>query len=160
MRSGIVGKYPDGHQLQCKMTENGGYSLIEGTIPSDDTVPQNSEGTEIMTQAITASSVTNTFLVMATVSGSPGANDTFTMALFKDSDAGAVATAATGPIDTRTGPLTLMYNMTTGSISEVTFKIRGGCTWTTWRLNSNTTSRVYSGTIATTLTIYEIVGSI
>jgi hypothetical protein len=159
--SRITGKlpstiFPAGHVLQVKSTVVTDYFLITGTTPGDDTIPQSNEGGEVITQAITASATNNTFLIFVNVFGGTSANDTATLALFKNSDANAIA--ATGILDTGSKNRSLVHKITTGSTSEITFKVRIGCTWASFYVNSNTTNRVYGGVASTTLTIYEVKG--
>ena len=150
--------FPAGHVLQVKSAVVTAYSLITTHLPSDDTIPQNDEGGEVITQAITAGATDNTFWIFANIYAGTAANDTCTVALFKDSDAGAIA--ATAILDSGHMTRTLVHKITTGSISQITFKIRAGCTWADTYVNGGTTARLYGGVAATTLTIYEVKGAI
>lgn len=97
-------------------------------IPTDDTIPQNNEGDEYMTQAITPKSATNRLLIEATLilSNSSGAADMIA-ALFQDATVNAIAaTLQTMPTTTYIQNLTLRHDMVAGTIAATTFKIRGG----------------------------------
>lgn len=98
------------------------------TIPNDDTAPQNTEGDEYMSQAITPKSSTNVLVVEALFYGSnaSGSQDVIT-ALFRDSTASAFAVAATFQA-TATGTVAIKVSgkVTAGSTSPTTFKLRAG----------------------------------
>lgn len=107
-----------------------GYTAVAtGTtiIPSDDTVPQNTEGVEFMTQAITPKSSTNILLIEALFFGSPSVAADVILALFQDSTAGAISATATyqGVASGRVTTV-LRHIMTAGTTSSTTFKIRAG----------------------------------
>ena len=147
---------PSGSVVQMQSAVVTGYSLITAHLPSDDTIPQSSEGGEVITQSITASNANNSFLIHANIYAGTAANDTCTIALFKDSDANALA--ATAVLDSGHMIRTLVHKITAGSTSEITFKIRAGCTWADTYVNGTSTARLYGGVASTTLTIWEIQG--
>ena len=49
--------------VQAAHTQSGAVQTGTTTIPYDDTIPQNTEGTEFFTQAITPTSATNKLLI-------------------------------------------------------------------------------------------------
>ena len=147
---------PSGSVVQMQSAVVTGYSLITAHLPSDDTIPQSSEGGEGITQSITASNANNSFRIHANIYAGTAANDTCTIALFKDSDANALA--ATAVLDSGHMIRTLVHKITAGSTSEITFKIRAGCTWADTYVNGTSTARLYGGVASTTLTIWEIQG--
>lgn len=109
-----------------------GYAAVATgttTIPYDDTIPQNTEGIEFMTQAITPKSATNILVIQAigVLSCSSGANDVMQMALFQDSTANALAaTANMMLLDSVIQTNLLIHSMVAGTTSSTTFKIRAG----------------------------------
>jgi hypothetical protein len=148
-----------------QVVKNTTTTRLEGTttIPLDTTVPQNTEGDEILTQAITPTSSSNLLkidvCVSATASGSGGRYGAVT--LFQDSTADALA----GQVklqDTTTNPpegYFFTYYMTAGTTSSTTFKIRGGCTAAgTFVVNSSGPSvNLWNGQVeVTSITITEI----
>lgn len=105
-------------------------NAITGTtqIPLDNTIPQNTEGFEVMTQAITPKSATNILVIDATVfMASDTAGRWLTAALFQDSTVNALAVDASF-LTTATGVITipLSHSMVAGTTSSTTFKIRIG----------------------------------
>lgn len=106
------------------------YSAVAtGTtqIPIDDTIPQITEGTEFMTQAITPKSTTNRLEIEAVFFGSNSSANWTTLALFQDATANALA-ATSEYQGTGTGGVCvkLVHSMTAGTTSSTTFRIRAG----------------------------------
>lgn len=108
-------------------------SVVTGTtiMPSDDTIPQNTEGTQVITHAHTPVSATNTLVIRATLNLSLSASSYITSALFKDSDASAIAAIASYQYSdafVQAAPQIILYEMTAGGTSAITFKVRAGST--------------------------------
>lgn len=85
-----------GQQVGFAYANNVANSNVTSLIPWDDTVPQNTEGTEVMNVSITPKSATNLLEIEALVHYSEDTNfsDHFVLAAFKDSAASAFASAA------------------------------------------------------------------
>lgn len=95
-------------------------------IPNDDTIPQNTEGGEVMTQAITPTSAANLLEVSSEIL-SYNSGTVFTVAaLFQDSVASALAAATQYTALTEQNIVGLRHVSLAGSTSIVTFKIRIG----------------------------------
>ena len=96
-------------------------------LPVDNTIPQNTEGIEVMTLAITPKSATNILVIEAFgLLGSSVANN-LGMALFQDSTANALV--ATNHFQSQSAGdvnLSIMHTMVAGTTSATTFKIRVG----------------------------------
>jgi hypothetical protein len=124
-------------------------------IPLDDTVPQSSEGTQILSLSITPANTGNVLRVF--FKGQGGATDYWSAALFKDSDTAALDAASVycgngGRIQ----PVILDYQMFAGTTSPVTFRIRVGPNTGTLRLNGGTATRVFGGVMRCKLVIEEL----
>ena len=132
-------------------------SVSASSIPLDDTIPQNTEGTEILTVSITPTNATNILLIELDVPFLwPSTASTATLALFQDSTADAltagVVTSATGyPNSGR-----LSHRMTAGTISSTTFKFRMGVNTGTTYINGNTTTRYFGGVQAVRFRVTEV----
>jgi hypothetical protein len=128
-------------------------------MPLDDTIPQNTEGFEVITCAITPKSASNLLVIIANVPmGHYVTEQNGGMALFQDTTAGALAAVPASPRAYGSMTNTLIHKMTAGTVSETTFKIRvGPATSGTWYVNSvpGATGRVFGGVCSTTLTILE-----
>lgn len=148
-----------GAVVQIQHAQTG--AVISGTtvMPLDDTVPQNTEGTEILTCAITPKKATNILLIIGVVQfshyvGSVNA----VLGLFQDTTADALlAAAGCSAYGGTVKPL--IHKMVAGTTNETTFKLRGGPESTgTVYINTKAggTSRCLGGLYATTLTIIEM----
>ena len=133
-------------------------STTTATIPQDNTTPQNTEGLELFSLAITPSSASNKLLILADVNmANTGAIITRIVALFQDSTAGALAVTGTAS-DTNNGPTAvhLSHYMTAGTTSATTFKIRcGGNTTGTTSVNGSNGTIVWNQSCSQ-MTIMEI----
>jgi hypothetical protein len=130
-------------------------------IPLDSTIPQNTEGDQYLSLAITPTSSSNTLHIQVTLNASTAIAAWMIAALFQDSTANAL-TAVPVYNDTGTGgrQLILDYTMTAGTTSSTTFKVRAG--WavnsTTFRLNEiGGGPNTLGGVIASSITITEVV---
>lgn len=99
-------------------------------IPNDNTIPQNTEGTEIVTVTITPKSLSSRLRVIgiACLYGSAG-DYPATLALFRDSVADAIAStvfhgSASGASYAQGVPVGC--DIATPSLSSITFKMRAG----------------------------------
>jgi hypothetical protein len=114
--------------VQDVFTQSGAVATGTTLMPFDDTIPQNTEGTEYITRSITPTSATNRLVIQARLLlASSAASRCMTMALFQDSTADAIA-AVSEFIDAANGftTLSLTYEMAAGTTSSTTFKIRAG----------------------------------
>lgn len=135
------------------------YSTHNTIIPEDDTIPQNTEGSEIITVAITPENAANRLVIecdMPVISS--GSNYNATAALFQDTtaDALAVATIYCTTLDLEMS-LRLKHEMAAGTTSSTTFKIRIGPSQAgSIYLNGSSTARLYGGISKIRLSVTEI----
>jgi hypothetical protein len=144
--------------LQVVNYQTGAVATGTTQIPSDDTIPQNTEGDEYMTLAITPKSATSKLKIDVLWFGECSAAGTLTMALFQDSTANALAaTAIRINASAYRNTFTLVHYMTSGTTSSTTFKIRCGLNAAaTTTFNGATGARLYGGVIPSSITIMEI----
>lgn len=131
---------------------------IAATIPYDDTIPQNTEGVEILTAQITPISTSNRVRVRFNGWGSNAPTSILTVALFQDSVANALA-ARGFPTTSSSGHVHfyLEFEHVPATLSAVTYKIRVGTdTGGTIRLNGTTSARRFGGASQATLVVEEI----
>lgn len=148
-----------GSVIQVQSTKTGAVATGTTVIPMDDTIPQNTEGDQYLSQAITPSNASNTLLIMAVVNLSNNNTSCYnTIALFQDSTANALA-SSTEIANSSQAPicLTLFYSMAAGTTSATTFKIRAGCDLAgTTTINGFNGARKHGGVLMSSLTIWEI----
>jgi hypothetical protein len=153
-----AGAFEHARLVQVVNTSTG--ALVTGTTitPDDDTIPQNNEGVEMITLAITPTHASNKLLIEAVVVLTNSAVNVYTTALFQDSTAGALAcTVHRGDVADGNSTIPLTHYMTAGTTSSTTFKIRcGGHQSGTIGLNSMDGGRVRGGAMVSSITISEI----
>jgi hypothetical protein len=169
-------KIADGAVVNAKLADGAVVQVVQGStttvttissatasheIPADNTKPQSTEGVEILTQAITPKSNTNKVLVRAICPFALEGANTPIIALFKNSDANAMAASYISTSNAFNGMLVIEYLDSPATTSATTYKIRAGRgSAGTFYVNgaSGGVAR-FDGTLATTLTLIEIKAS-
>lgn len=133
-------------------------TAISTQIPRDDTIPQSSEGTEILSASLTPKRSTNKVRVTFTGMGATNSASSVVAALFIDSGAGAVAaTAMSHTAADIPGTLSFIYEHAPGDTSAHTYKVRvGPGSGASIRMNGTSAARLFGGIAACTLKIEEI----
>lgn len=153
---------PDGCIVQRTYAEYTANTDLTVAIPIDNTPPQNTEGTEVVTASLTPTSTTNRIRVTFSAFGTSNTGAlTLVAALFIDTAASAVkAIASTSSSGTEPTNLTFFYEYVPGDTSSHTYKIRvGGETSAAVRLNGSNTAKLFGGVEAATLIVEEIKAS-
>lgn len=126
-------------------------------LPHDDTTPQNTEGIEAMTQAITPKATANILEIEAIIHCSNTVANNITAALFQDTTADALnaisvyQATATGMVI-----LHLIHRVAAGTTSSTTFKIRvGGASAGTTTINGTGGNRLFGAIAKSSLIIRE-----
>jgi hypothetical protein len=114
--------------LQIVEAENTTSASTTTTIPFDATIPQNTEGAEIETVSITPSDTAHKLLIEGSIDVTDmSAENVFTLALFQDSTADALAVIT--QTNNSTGfpqSIHIRHYMDAGTTSSTTFKLRYG----------------------------------
>lgn len=107
--------------------ETGAYASGSTAIPSDDTIPQNTEGTQFMTATITPTAA-DSILEIEVLANLDNQSGTYGMigALFKDSGANAIAVGRTNSYFSSGAQLLIKHRVVAGSTSAQEFKFRAG----------------------------------
>lgn len=129
------------------------------TIPFDNTVPQNTEGNQYLSAAITPKKSDSTLHFLAIVHCSHSADARVAAAIFVDSVADAILTGYTqlagggGQI----GVIVIMGTIAAGSTSARTYKLHaGGASAGTLTLNGTGGAQRFGGTLYSFLRIWEV----
>jgi hypothetical protein len=124
-------------------------------IPYDDTTPTSSEGTEVLSQAITPADNSNKVLCQVGVWGDASASDHVIAALFRGTTCIQAAAIRTASVEF---DIAFSFLDSPASASAVTYSVRVGPATggTTVRLNGSTSSRAFGGASTCTLTLSEI----
>ena len=130
-------------------------------FPFDTSIPQNTEGVEYTTLAITPASATSKLHIQVIMHLGGSNNNERLACLFKDSGANALATsftymvAYTQPV----APANIAYIETSGSTSSRTYKVRFGCSSSgagTGYVNRVNGTSYYGGTVYSGIIITEV----
>jgi hypothetical protein len=145
--------------IQIVYTEDGDVATGTTVLPFDNTIPQNTEGDQYLSQAITPKDSNNLLEIEAVLHLSSGAAGTqMSAALFKDSTANALA-AAWGGRNNSADSITqvvLKHRVTAGSTSAITFKIRAGFSGAgTTTFNGQSSARIFADVAASYIKITE-----
>ena len=148
-----------GKVVQVVNTQTGALATGTTIIPFDDTIPQSTEGDQYMSLSITPKNAANTLLIQVVAFVTSNQANWITLALFKDSDTGALA-AFTNYQNIATGGNASQFNhyMTAGTTSPITFKLRIGrdaSAGGTVSLNGAGGVRVFGGVMSSSITITE-----
>jgi hypothetical protein len=144
--------------VQVVNGQTGAVATGTTNIPLDDTIPQNTEGDQYMSLAITPTSATHKLKIDVVFNGSVSVAEWIIVALFQDSTANALAVAPPY-LSTGTGiaTVTFSYYMTAGTTSATTFKVRAGKVSSgTMTFNGFSGARKFGGAIASSITITEL----
>lgn len=130
-------------------------------IPNDNTIPQNTEGTQVLTATITPTNSSNTLIIeVAFPEVSTSSTFYVAAALFQDSTADSLTTWILNGIRTATTSVTssfYRYKMAAGTTSSTTFNVRvGSSNAQTAYLNSGVGTRFYGGSEKAFIRIFEV----
>jgi hypothetical protein len=153
---------PTGSVLQVVNYSFGTYTNTTAQIPIDNTIPQNTEGTELMTVSITPTSSSNKLIIDVLVNAcNDNSGRSQTIALFQDSTANALNASWAYQPSGGTVPMSQMiikHYMTAGTTSSTTFKVRyGPSSLTTFAVNGDG-SQKFGGVFISSITITEVKG--
>lgn len=154
----------NGKLLQRVYAEDGTYGTGTTILPNDNTIPQQTEGNEIITASITPKSATSRLLVTASVFCGETTNVTSSLAgaLFRDSTSDAISSMITVS-DTAgssivQGQVVVIADVPSTSTSLTTFKLRAGlpAAGTLFWNGLQGLGAVHGGTMKATITILEV----
>lgn len=131
---------------------------LTAQIPIDDTIPQNIEGTEIISVSFTPKSATNRLRLRFSGPFTLSGNGTGVAAIFSSASANALSARAqvVSSIQDR-NQLMVEHEYVPGVTTALTFSVRAGpASALTMRFNGSTVTRDFGGAAAATLVIEEI----
>ena len=129
-------------------------------MPYDDTIPQNTEGGEVVTVTITPTNASNLLIIDAMITYASSAAGNMSIALFQDTTANALAASATyypsGSLNSAK-QLNLKHEMAAGTTSATTFKIRiGNSQAGTTTINGDSGARKFGGVCVSMIKVTEV----
>lgn len=128
-----TGKFPTsvvaGAVVQSKINEGNTFQTINQVISQDDTIPQSTEGTELITVSITPQAIGNKLRVRVLIPYATSSSNGFIAALFRDADTDAMAaTISYSAAGVAVGYAEIVHEVLAGSLAATTFKARVGVT--------------------------------
>lgn len=136
------------------------YPVVSGTtaIPFDTSIPQQTEGFEVMTASITPKSASSMLMVEAGVQTWDGATtEQVEACLFRDLTADALTVAGSAQVTANGGNfMTIRYQVPASATSLTTFKIRVGGNGSTIYFNDRGGAGIFGGRLASYMTVTEI----
>jgi hypothetical protein len=149
--------------LQTVYAENNVTGTGTGIFPYDGTIPQITEGNEILTVTITPKSANTRLVVTAQTqfgelsnTGNHGA-----AAIFRDSDVNAHAVGQLGyggdNANLSGGSVSILHSELSGSTAQTTFHLRVGVDSGTTRWNGEGATQYYGTANKTTMMVMEVV---
>lgn len=149
-----------GSVVQVRNVMNSAVSTGTTIVPVDDTIPQITEGSELMTLSITPTNAANTLIIDVVVNAAHATvgNIRIVAALFQDSTANALAaTCVMAAGNGFSSNITLRFKMAAGTTSATTFRVRAGPdTAATMTFNGLSGGRLFGGVYASSITITEV----
>lgn len=152
----IAGSGGTGKVLQVvNVQDNSGLSG-SAVIPVDNTIPENTEGTEFLSLAITPTNAISKLIIEITLVHSSSGISSSVVALFQDNVTDALASvidtyiAVDNPIVT-----SFSHSIIAGTTSATTFKIRAGPSFGSIDLNGSAFATL-GGTIFSSMKITEV----
>lgn len=144
--------------VQIVNTQTGASASGSTTMPGDDTIPQNTEGDQYMTLAITPKHAANKLKIDVVFNYASNGSTWTTLGLFQDTTANALAATSQyiSQVD-KLSQLVLTHYMAAGTTSSTTFKVRvGDSAGGTVTFNGLSGARKLGGVMASSITITEI----
>ena len=146
-----------GSIVQVVNTQTGAVATGTTVMVFDDTIPQNTEGDEYMTLAVTPTSATNKLRIDVKVMGGNSNAGGQAVGLFQDTTANAIAAGVGNvPSVNQYVVIPLTHWMTAGTTTATTFKVRAGGGAGTFTFNGVVAGRIFGGVMASSITISEI----
>lgn len=135
------------------------YGSTGTTIPNDDTIPQSSEGTQLITATITPVDAANVLALKAHVDGTVSSGAWILAAIFRDSAANAIAMGRNyqGTVNA-TAQVNIDWRVLADAATATTFKLRAGpgTGSVTVYFNGTSAGRIGGGTLHSFITISEL----
>jgi hypothetical protein len=126
-------------------------------IPLDDTIPQITEGDEVLTVSITPTNASNILVIEFNTFGTTSASIVGNVALFQDATANALRATTFGSGTTESWDNGVLFHyMAAGTTGSTTFRIRCGPNAVgNFYINGSSGGRMFGGVASTTLSVTE-----
>ena len=153
-----VSNIADGDVKNVVEFETGAVATGTTTIPSDDTIPQNTEGDQYLSQVFVPTNVNNKLRITVVLNMAHTQGSQPIIALFQDSTANALACEVdyVSAINVSKN-MRLIHYMKAATTSLTTFKVRAGTPSSgTTTFNGQSSARLFGGVLASSIRVEEI----
>jgi hypothetical protein len=134
----------------------GAAQTMTAIIPPDDTIPQNTEGTQILSASLTPFNPDSKLLVNVAVQYTMSTTNVVTVALFRDSVAPAIATVMSANDADHMSVVNFSYVADSNATTSTEFKVRIGPSGGTLTFQGYSGGDKMGGTLASRITVTEI----
>lgn len=150
-------KVAAGAVVQVGNSQTGEIVIGNTVIPNDNTIPQITEGFQVLTLNFTPKSATNKLKIDVVLHLATGTAGALIGALFADSTADALAVISDYQATTNASKtIKFSHYMTAGTTSQIAFKVRAGCNNAgDVILNGVSAARLFGGRAASSITVTE-----
>jgi len=135
---------------------SGDWQTMTAIMPPDDTVPQNTEGTQILSASLTPLNSDSKLLVNITAQYTMSTTNVVTVALFRDSGASAIATVMSANGGDHMSVVNFSYVADSNATTSTEFKVRIGPSGGTLTFQGYSGGGKMGGTLASNITVTEI----
>lgn len=149
---------PVGSIVQTVFASSTVYGASSATIPLNNTIPQATQGTQILTASITPKASSHKVLIEVTVHIAPAVTQSAVAALFRGAAANALAAGVAGGINDTNGVTSITFHFVDSPASESaqTYNIRVGAGSGNIYINGIAAGQRYGGALACQITLKEI----
>lgn len=145
-------------------TNSTSYTALSSSIPMDTTIPQITEGTEVLTASITPTSASSTLdiTVVLNVGSASGNSLQYVAALFVDATANAIAATAVSGRDNPDNsygitPTVISYSVSAATTTARTYRVRVGRSGAqNVYLNGSAAGNLLGGVQVSSITVVEV----
>lgn len=146
-----------GDIVQSARDEDSVYATSTTSVPFDNTIPQRTEGNELMSVSVTPSSAVNLLDFSAQAVLGHSNNAVMIMSLFSSSDSDAIATVVNQYLTDEVRTPSISARQVSGTTSSTTFSVRAGSQNTeSIYFNGDNAAAVFGGACSSFLEVKEV----
>jgi hypothetical protein len=154
--SDVIEPFNNGLIIQQDYFKTGTFAQGTTVIPSDNTIPQITEGTQFMSLAFTPLRATSVLKIDVVLCGQLNIDAMWSASLYKDADVDSIGSGITRPTPTGPDIMSFSVQIPATDLTTKTFTVRAGASGGTFSFNANSAGAIYGGALASSITITEI----
>lgn len=150
-------KVANGFLIGQAYAESSALATITGVIPVDNTKPQITEGTQVLTVSITPKLTTSLLRIKVKIEGAPNTNQAYVAALFQGAAVDSIATTSIALAASFPTPMSIQKQVVSGTTSPLTFSVRiGNAAGSTYYFNGISGVAYFDGSYTSSIMVEEI----